>query len=655
MSIAQRLTPLLIALTLAGCASQSARHREAPLIAEADRRFRAGDFQGAAQIYQRLAENSDDADYFRLLAADAELRSGDERVARALLGAIDPNELESLDQARYALLRARVELNEGRAKEAMARLDGINYNALTTPLRAHYHTLRASAYNQMGNMLESARERVSYGQFVNNPETLQRNNEFIYDALRRLPEKVLTGLQPMTPGTLGGWMALVTALRTPAAERDRAIKAWRAGHYGHPAGGEFLDKLLHVKSKAAEVVPVKPAEPPPEAPKPPPVAETPPPVAQPAQPEPPAQTPPPQPPAPPKSFVGVMLPLSGPYAPAGLALREGLTAAAAADADPAKPELRFVDTQGGDVSAIYRQFAQEGARFVIGPLLKEEVSALGKSAAELPTPILALNQVTDVKRDRFYQFALTPEQEVEQAAGSAWFDGLQNALVLAPQSALGQRLINHFSGYWKSLGGKVAGIKTYQPGAADYAGPVRELLGKFAVQPGQPEGSAPPPAAAGEFVFLVADARDARLLRPYLQFEESSPIPVYAVSQVFDGAAAEPRNQDLNGVIFCDVPWLLNDQDNGPTSSKALREKTKSIPENYLRLLPMGLDAYNLIPQLEQLRQGGQNRYNGAVGVLTVRDGARIQRQLHCAQFGENGLQARGIAPVLQPSASNPP
>jgi outer membrane PBP1 activator LpoA protein len=650
MSIAQRLTPLFIALTLAGCASQSARHREAPLIQEADRRFRAGDFEGAAQIYQRLAENSDDADYFRLLAADAELRAGDERVARVLLGAIDPNELESLDQYRYALLRARVELNEGRAKEAMARLEAINYGALTTPLRAHYHTLRASAYNQMGNMLESARERVFYGQFVSNPEALQRNDEFIYDALRRLPEKVLTGLQPMTSGTLGGWMALVTALRAPAADRDRAIKAWRASHYGHPAGGEFLDKLLHVKPKEAEVAPAKPAEPPPEAPKPPPVAETPPPAAE------PAQTPPP-PPAPPKTFIGVMLPLSGSYAPAGLALREGMTAAAAADADPAKPELRFVDTQGGDVAAIYRQFAQDGARFVIGPLLKEEVSALGKNAAELPVPILALNQVTDVKRDSFYQFALTPEQEVEQAAGSAWFDGLQNAMVLAPQTPLGQRLINHFSGYWKSLGGKIAGIKTYQPGAADYAGPVRELLGKFAVQPGQPEGSAPPPApaATGEFVFLVADARDARLLRPYLEFEESTPIPVYATSQVFDGAAAEPRNQDLNGVIFCDAPWLLNDQDSGPTSSQALREKMKTIPENYLRLLPMGLDAYGLIPQLEQLRQGGQNRYNGAVGALTVRDGNRIQRQLHCAKFGENGLQPRGIAPVLQPAASNPP
>jgi outer membrane PBP1 activator LpoA protein len=635
MPIFQRLTPLLIALALAGCIMQPARHRDAPWIAEADRRFRAGDFAGAAQVYQRLADESDDKDYYRLLAADANMRAGDERVARALLGGIDPNELESLDQYRYSLLRARLDLNQGKAKEAMAKLDTINYPELSQTLRAHYHTLRASAYNQLGNMLESARERVSYAQYISSPEAFEHNNEFIYDALTRLPDKVLTGLQPSTQGTLGDWMKLIIALRSPASSREQAVKAWRASHLGHPVNGPFLDKLLRPQTKAVEITPLKSTEPPPEAPKA---------AGVPAE------------PVGPNGFIGVMLPLSGRYAAAGQALREGINAAWEADVNPAKPQLRFVDTQGGDIAGIYSQLAEQSARFVIGPLFKEDVAALGKGA-DLPVPVLALNQAADVSREGYYQFALTPEQEVEQAAGSAWFDGLQNALVLAPASPEGQRLINHFSNYWKSLGGKITAIKTYPEGAADYSATIKELLGKLAGAPATPEAMASTPANTGDFVFLVADARDARLLRPHLEYQEAAPIPVYATPQVFDGNAADPGNQDLSGVIFCDAPWLLSPEDaldNGGVSKRAMQEKLKNIPPKFLRLLPMGIDAYNLLGQLDALRQGGQNRYNGAVGVLTLKQGNRIQRQLHCAQFGDNGLQPRGVAPVLQPSAANP-
>ena len=237
MPKAKLLLTLTLALFLAACAGPTKRHRDTPLIAEASERFRFGDYAGASQIYQRLAEQSDDADYYRLLAADAELRAGNDRAARALLGAINAEGLEEGDQQRYALLRARLDLNQGDAREAMARLDGIDYQRLTSPLRAHYHTLRASAYNQLGNMLECARERVYYGQLTNNPEAIQKNNEEIYDALNRLPYQVLTDLQPSAQGTLGGWMALDIALRGPEANRAQAVQAWRSSHPGHPANG----------------------------------------------------------------------------------------------------------------------------------------------------------------------------------------------------------------------------------------------------------------------------------------------------------------------------------------------------------------------------------------------------------------------------------
>jgi outer membrane PBP1 activator LpoA protein len=635
----QRCLCLLIALTLAGCVGPSPKNHDAPLIAEADGRFRKGDFTGASMIYQRLAEKSDDADYYRLLAADSELRAGNDRAAYVLLGTINESDLEEGDRARYALLRSRIDLNLGWAKEAMARLDGINYDKLTTPLRAHYHTLRASGYNQLGNMVESAKERVYYAQYTSNPEALQKNNEAIYDTLNHLPYKQLTDLQPKTQGTLGGWMALVIALRAPQVQRGQAVANWQTSYPSHPANGNFLDSFNIAKPKNVEVTPLRTVESARETtpvitPVPAAVAvETP---TQPAAEEAPSG----------EKFVGVMLPLTGTYAPAAQAVRTGLMAAAAADNNIEKLELRFVDTQKADVGSTYRKLVAEGAKFVIGPLTKDEVAALG-GIGDLPIPVLALNQLAELNRDKLYQFALTPEQELEQVASLAWFDGRQNALVLAPSSALGQRLSSHFNSYWKSLGGKIANTRTYQPGAADYSDTARQLLANIS-------GTDPAVAAQRpEFIFLIADSRDGSLLNPHIQNQQPSRIPLYATSMIYNGQQNSPKNQDLVGVTFCDSPWLL-DSDSGPLSLQALQPAAQKTPELYLRLLPMGIDAYALISQLDQLKAGGLNRYGGASGVLTMRNN-RIQRQLHCAQFDGNSLlQPRGIAPTLQPSSVPP-
>ncbi|MBS1212619.1 MAG: putative lipoprotein, partial [Proteobacteria bacterium] len=172
------------------------------------------------------------------------------------------------------------------------------------------------------------------------------------------------------------------------------------------------------------------------------------------------------------------------------------------------------------------------------------------------------------------------------------------------------------------------------------------------------DDSTPPPApaegaAGADFVFLIGDARDARLLRPQLETQQAVALPVYALSQVFGGRPdAAPLDQDLNGIVFCDVPWMLNPGDTGPLSKNGLQALVERTPENYARLIPMGIDAYNLVSQLSLLKSGPQNRYSGTTGQLNVQDGNRIQRQLSCAQFESGVPQPRGIAPLLQPSAS---
>lgn len=635
MSLLLRISAVCLALLLFGCAGQSARREDAALIDEAQGRIRAGDFEGAARVYQHLAQVSNAPDYYRLMAADAELRGGNGAAAEALLGQVRADDLIEEEQYRYTLLKSRLDLNQGRARDAMTLLDTLNPQQLDPGQRAHYHTLRASAYNQQGNMLESARERVFLGYLLKAPQAVEKNNQLIYDDLSRMPESALAGLRNGRRDTLGGWIELAFIMQGPEPERPQALAAWRGQFPQHPANGPFLNTLGGAAEETVKITPLQETSPAPQS-----TAEaTPAPAA-----------------AEPGPVIGVMLPLSGSFAAAGQALRGGIEAAHAADSSPGKLGLKFVDTNGGDVVALYDQLAKEGARDVIGPLIKEEVARLA-GQGELSVPVLALNQSNNVNHDNLFQFGLTPEQEVEQSAGSAWFDGRQNALVLAPASAYGQRLISHFSSYWKSLGGKIVAIKTYKPGGEDFTHTVHDLLaaspGALAPEDGSTAPPADPAAGSADFVFLISDGRDARLLRPQLESQQATALPVYALSQVFNGRPdAVEQDRDLNGVIFCDLPWMLNPNDSGPLSRTSLQALVERTPENYTRLIAMGIDAYNLVPQLPLLKSGAQTRYAGATGQLDVQAGNRIQRQLSCAQFESGIPQPRGIAPMLQPSAA---
>jgi outer membrane PBP1 activator LpoA protein len=631
MPLIIRLCFVLLVLTAAGCARDTARRGAMDARAmQAESLVQSGDYTGAMRLFQQLAATSRDPDYYRLRAADSALRAGDGRTAKRLADAVDPGELETADRYDYTLLQSRLDLNVGRAREALAKLDSLPVGRLEPPQKVHYHTLRSSAYNQLGNMLESARERVWLGQLLTHPDAMQKNNEAIYDALARIPDKILAAMQAPPPDVLGGWMNLTQIMKTtPSAGLTTELAKWQARYPGHPANAKFLQSLLgqlrgHPPSQA-------------QAGTAPPTALAPGATA----------------------FVGVMLPLSGSYGAAAQAVRTGLLAAYYADPDTAKPPLRFVDTEAGNIYQLYRKLADEGAKAIIGPLLKEDLATLAK-AGELSVPVLGLNQTPEISNDRVYQFGLTPEHEVEQAAGSAWFDGYQNALVLAPASPFGQRMVKHFTAYWNRLGGTVRTIKTYPYHGEDFTASVRELFPAAppAVTQAQITIPAIPPTQAGrqnaDFIFLISDARDAHLILPQLAVHQGEHIPVYATSHVYGGRTDADADRDLNGLIFCDIPWLLDPSDSGPLSYQALSSQIQQTPSDYLRLIALGIDAYRLLPELERFGTEPQLRYSGATGTLSVSSGNRIQRQLHCAQFEDGIPQPRGNAPLLRPSDNTP-
>lgn len=323
--------------------------------------------------------------------------------------------------------------------------------------------------------------------------------------------------------------------------------------------------------------------------------------------------------------VAVLLPLSGQYADQALALRNGVLAAYYRQRwSGTPPQLRFYDTGATDTGMrrYYNQAVKDGAGWVIGPLTKAAVADLAHSGP-ITVPVLALNQIEGPAPGRFYQFALAPEDEARQAAERASLDGHIHALAMVPAGDWGTRLLQAFTLRFQELGGDVVGAEHY-PVNGDFAALVTHLLTPA-------DGSARP-----DMLFMVAFPAQARQILAQMNSVPAGALPVYATSHVYNGRAGSFDTSGLDGVIFCDIPWMLSpDSLSSSEYTRSARLWPESMQKNP-RLYALGIDAYNLIPYLGQLGDTAASGYPGESGKLYLDSSQHLHRQLTWARYSGN-------------------
>ena len=108
------------------------------------------------------------------------------------------------------------------------------------------------------------------------------------------------------------------------------------------------------------------------------------------------------------------------------------------------------------------QALADGSDFVVGPLTREVVAALA-SLADGRATTLALNFLPDGVQvpDRFYQYALSPEDEARLAARRIAADGRLSGVTLAPQSDWGRRVQAAFAEEFAAAGGQIVDQADY--------------------------------------------------------------------------------------------------------------------------------------------------------------------------------------------------
>ncbi len=549
---------------------------------------------------------SPEAERNYLRAAQYLADNGRETDAAALLDTIRTDLLPLDLAAEFAVLRAELHMYHEAPTPALQALANPRLapalNQLPESTRLRIALIRADAYLATGEYLNSARERITLSPLLP-PEQHQDSHEKIWAALIALPAEQLTEMARTSISfDFQGWfeLALIGKLHQNNLDRQLAeLERWQRSYARHPAASRLPDAMQWVRVLAAE----RPTR------------------------------------------LALLLPLQ---TPAGAVVRDSFMAAYfnVVAIGGSVPQITFYDTTNtNDIVALYHQAREEGAEMVIGPLQKQHVQTL-LSTPELSIPILALNNVEGMRprSSTLYQFALSPEDESRQVARRAWQDGHRNAAILSPLDSPGDdfflRKRQSFITEWQRLGGTVVTQELFRD---DYTTVIRNLLDisrsefrrdELSRLLGQPLAFTQRRRQDIDFIFLMAPPVAARQIKPSLAYLFAGDLPVYATQDIYSGIPSPQQDQDLNGIMFSESPWLLSGSDD------ELKDLQTLFPQNnglYLRLQAFGIDAFRLYPRLRQLDHDGANNFIlGATGVLRIGPDNNIVREMSWARM-QNG------------------
>jgi len=610
------LLPATVVLMLGACAGTDIGG--GPSETRAERLAQGGQHADAAAAYIGLASATEgvERDRLTLLAVEQWLDAGDGRRARsALRGVAAPAGGELLWS--WSANAAALALWEGRPESAVALLEPLSRQPLPTQNRSRVEALRADAAFQMGDPSQAVLLYIQRENWLVDSRAIELNRRRLWAGLLVSDAAVLrNAASAATDPLVSGWLslgAIATSTGRQGIGWSNGVVRWQEGHRGHP--GEDILSDLDLPSGGALQYPAR---------------------------------------------IALLLPMSGRNAAAGKAIQHGFFGAYFAAAATLRDEqqIRVYDVAApGGVHAAYANALSEGAEFVVGPLLRGDVSALAEGGM-LPVPLLALNYLPDhlYAPPGMYQFALAPEDEASSAARRAGADGARHAVALYPNNDWGRRVVAAFRGEFEAGGGLLLDHRSYQPASQDFSSEIEGLMGlsesvrryqRMRANVGLPLQFDPRRRQDADMVFLAADANAGRLLKSQLKFHYSGDLPVYSTSFInsMDGRS----DADLNGLMFADAPWIVS-----PPAWIA------DLPDIYAQFWPserrlgrlhaMGYDAYHLVAALFDANGGVMNEIVGATGRLSLGSDGRIRRELAWARF-ERG---EAIAlPDIEPTESS--
>lgn len=596
----RNLALVCLSLVLTACAGTNLGSWSGQSETRAESLASDGRFSDAAAMYIGLAGNQQgiERDRLTLLAIQQWLDANDviraqnafRRISKPTGG--DALRIWQMDQAALYLIATRPE-------DALLILEPMSKEGLSLKFRSRVDALRADAQFQRRDPVRAIEILTHRESWLNDSRSISENRNRIWAGLLVTDGPTLRRSISLTSDTeVRGWLTLASlaaSTNQTGSVWSSGVEQWQQSNFNHPA--------LSVIGKQSETAIID--------------------LDRPRQ-------------------IALLLPLSGAAETAGIAIRDGFFGAYfSSQPDPLDSQtIRVYDTASLGASNAYNQAISDGAQFVIGPLLKKDVATLAAEPV-LPVPVLALNYLPDdlSAPPQFYQFALAPEDEASSAAQRVILEGQTRGVALIPNNDWGRRVLSSFATELENSGGTLLEYRSYPVGSQDFSVEIEGLMHlsdsvqryrRLRANIDQPLQFESRRRQDTEFIFLATDANVGRLIKPQLRFHYSGDLPVYSTSSIY--AIDGHSNTDLNGIMFADVPWIIEPGNQFAGLPNLYRD---SWPEKQqlARLQAMGYDAYQLAPALFSNLVGPIPEISGGTGQLRLDSSGRVHRRLSWAQF----------------------
>lgn len=435
---------------------------------------------------------------------------------------------------------------------------------------ASLHASLALAYDNQADALRALEQRTLAERFLSDSADIQSNQQRIWQSLSSLAKEQLIDMRGESlDTTIQGWIDLALTARD-----KRSIGDWRKAYPDHPASTALTDQLAAQASNDNKSI------------------------------------------TKPKGLEGtiaLLLPFQAEaFYPTADAIWHGFVAAQTEANDNA--EIKIYATQGDKdaISTIYQQAIKEGARYVIGPLTRDE--ATGLAAGQIPVPTLVLNQ-PDVASavNNFYTFGLSIDAEAAQIAKIARDYGMQTAVIITSKNPLSVHMTKAFGDAWINEGGQIIAQVSIEENTV-----LTDVKAQISAQP-------------ADMILIAGNAEEARTIRPYLD----AAAPTFGFSHIYAGINHEPLDAALLAVRFIDLPWLLNNDDATFTPYQAA---AADLPQGEMqRWFALGVDAYQVLLALTQQPHKSVT-IHGLTGKIRINEKGEITRELALGRFGTDGV-----------------
>ncbi len=606
-NLVQSIVVVVITLALGACVvSPTLSQKSLATIKHADQLVRDGNPIQAAELYWQAAQSlsSPESEKLQLRAVETVLTPTTLNLAQKYQSRLEDDRFHTELFVKKRILDARIALLAHQPQSALTALSPVEVRL--NPKRAiEMLQLRAQALRLLNQILASVTLRVRVDSQLTDLRIQQDNHWAIWDTLKQANiDQLQQWVEQSSDPKLKGWLTLAELSKSTPSQREalfQQLNSWRQRNPGHPADAMATTWIL----EDWQALQFKPQR------------------------------------------IAIILSLSGQYSTIANAILAGIITAYYTNTTAGgKPTLQIydLDDKPNNAQAVYTRAVEEKADIIIGPLDKQAVTALSL-LAELPVPLLSLNYIDNRSAPlpkNFYQFGLSPEQEAIQVADRALADGKQNAIAFVPVGAWGDRLLKAFTVRLEASGGRVLSAQHLKPRITDFSAPIKQALLLYQSEQryrnlmrllGREVKFEPSRRPDADMVFAAIPPQEARLLRPQLNFHFASDLPVYATSHIYSGEENPAVNGDLNGVIYCDMPWILDTKNPQANMRKKIDALFPSASKQLPRFTALGVDAYQLIPYIKRLASIPNEHYPGETGDLSMNGARQIFRELKWARF----------------------